>query len=231
MKRQFIFGKHLIEYNLVFKNIKYLRINISHDLNIEVNAPFKTIEKEVEKFIEKKASWIIRTLDYFEQFHPLSSPKEYISGETHYYLGRQYRLKVIKDEKDEVKLKSGYFFVRSKNKSKENVKKNLDQWYNLRAKRKFKELLEKWYKKLAKYGIPKPDIKMRRMKKRWGSCNIEKKTILLNTFLITRSTYAIEYIIVHELSHLKYPGHNKKFYAFLDIVLPDWKVRRKKLES
>ncbi len=231
MEKQYKYGKHLIKYDLIFKNIKYIRAKVSPDLKVEIDVPFKTKDKDIEKFIEKKASWIIRNLNYFEKFHPLLPPKEYVSGETHYYLGRQYRLKVIKDNYNEVKLKSGYFFIRSKNKSKGNVKKLLDDWYDIKAMSKFQNLVDKWHKKLAKYGIKKPKIKMRRMKKRWGSCNYKKKSILLNTYLILHSTYAMEYIVVHELCHLKYPNHNKKFYTFLDIVIPDWKERKKRLEN
>ncbi|MCK4642916.1 M48 family metallopeptidase [bacterium] len=225
------YGAKHIEFTLEYKERKYLKISVTPELEVKVSAPVKMKEKDVINKVEMKSAWILKHLEYFQKYHPKAPPKEYTSGETHRYLGKQFRLKVIQSDNTSVKLKRGYFHIYTSGKEKEKVKELLDGWYNEHAFAKFNLITNKWLDKLSKYGIEKPKMKMRRMKTRWGSCNYQKKSIMLNTYLIQYSTYTVEYIIVHELAHLKYPGHNKKFYTFLDIVMPDWRRRKKKLDQ
>lgn len=227
----FEYGKTKIEFDLFFKERKSLRISVTPELSVFVVAP---IEKPIEDIIakvRKRAAWIIKQQNYFKQFKPLTKPKEYFSGETHLYLGRHYRLKIHESNLKEVKLKGKFFevFVPDKSVSAQ-IKDLMLQWYRNHATIKYNLIIDKMIDRLKKYGIPKPDMTVRKMKSRWGSCQADKNRISLNIELIKAPLHCIEYVILHELVHLKHPFHDKKFYNFLALMMPDWELRKKRLE-
>ncbi len=221
-----------IDYTLKRKERKRLRINVLPDLSVEVIAPTSIPLEDVFYKVRKRAFWILKQRRYFEQFHPIEPEKEYVSGETHKYLGRQYRLKAVESTKNNVKLKGKYFYVYVKDKSDSGkVEELLYRWYRKKAKKKFAEIIEEYLPKLKKYGISEPTLTVRKMKSRWGSCNSKSKRIILNLELIKTPSHCVEYVIMHELCHLKYPNHTKAFYNFLSMVMPDWKERKQRLEK
>lgn len=155
------------------------------------------------------------------------------AGKTHRYLGRQYRLKVDQInqfENESVKLLGRFLTIRTHRKvDNRHTKELLDEWYRAHAKQKFNERFELCMGNLQKYNIFRPELQLRQMKKRWGSYTPSGK-VLLNPQLIKHPIYCIDYVIIHELCHTKYPHHNKKFYQLLNKVLPDWQKRKHKLE-
>ncbi|WP_292460995.1 M48 family metallopeptidase [Methanothermococcus sp.] len=210
------------------KDIKNIYLVVNPDCSVVLKVPESTSEDFINSFLKKKEHWIKRQLEYFQNMvKPVQ--KDYVSGESFAYLGRQYRLKVHKSDREEVILKSPYIhlYVRDKE-NLERKKKVLECWYRLKAKEKFSELLNKHYAKITNN---KPKLEVRKMKKRWGSCNYDKNKIILNLKLIEKPKYCIEYVILHELAHLKYPYHNKDFYNYLTVLMPDWEWRRDKLNE
>jgi hypothetical protein len=185
----------------------------------------------VREQIQRKAGWIIRQRDAFAAFGPSMPPKKYVSGETHRYLGRQYRLRVTHGATPSVKLIGRYFEVVSPDKTDSmTIQCQLDGWYRRRAQRIFADRLQyclssSWFRSLAT-----PGWTIRKMKRRWGSCTKEG-TILLNLLLIQVSPRCIEYVITHELCHLIVHNHGPQFYRLLDRAVPDWRERKRKLES
>ena len=225
-------GKKKIDYVLKRKSRKRIKINVHPDMSVEVIAPFDKEKEEIFYRVKKRAMWILKQQRYFEQFHPIEPTKEYVSGETHKYIGRQYRLKVTESDKNEVKLKGRYFYVHSKNKENNKLtEKLLYDWYRQHAKARFNDIMKDFLIRLNKYGIDEPNLSVRKMTSRWGSCNAAKQHILLNLELIKTPIHCIEYIIMHELCHLKHPNHNKEFYNFLTMMMPDWKMRKERLEK
>jgi predicted metal-dependent hydrolase len=153
--------------------------------------------------VQKRAAWNLRQQREFESYPPELPPRRYVSGESHPYLGKQYRLKVIEAEVDSVKLTSGRFLVRVRdNLVADQVKRLLDEWYRKQAQRVFAERLEACYPKIKRYGIPYPELSIRTMEKRWGSCSAEGH-LILNLKLIQVPKPYIDYFILHELCHLK----------------------------
>lgn len=126
----------------------------------------------------------------------------------------------------------GYFMINTCNpRDSERVKKLLDDWFHKHSRAAILSRLERCYDHLRKFDVPYPtSIKFRRMAKRWGSCG-KNGNILLNPDLTRASVYCIDYVITHELCHLKYPNHGKDFYRLLEISMPDWKRRKMRLES
>lgn len=224
------FGSQTIEFGLVFEDRRQLKIEVHPDRRVVVHAPTgKTIEA-VEERVRGRAMWLLRQLDYFEQFQPLPPPKRYVSGENHYYLGRQYRLRVMEDRNQGVKLVGRYLYVCVTDPGdRTKVADRLQLWYRQHARRIFAQRAEQCFQKLKNEGVPFPEVRLRQMPTRWGSYS-RPGTILLNPELIKAPLYCIEYVITHELCHLKHPNHGRGFLRLLTRCMPDWERRKSRLE-
>lgn len=226
----FVYGKQNINFSILYVDRKTMEIAVFPDASIVIKAPQQTIYEEIEKRVKKRARWICKQISYFRQFEPRTSPRQYLGGETHLYLGKQYRLKVKYGSNEEVKLQRGYFQVTTINKSNsDDTRKLLDDWYSEKAQVRFHECFQRCIDRFSRYSTNRPDLHIRRMKTRWGSLS-KKGTLTLNVDLIRAPLECIEYVITHELCHLKYYDHSKKFYQLLEKVMPDWEKRKHKLE-
>ena len=224
------FGSRQIPYRLHRAERKRLRVVVSPELVVDVYAPRNTDDEKIRLAVQNKASWIARTLDKLESYHPLPIPKRYISGETLVYLGRQYRLKIVKNSKKSAKLMGRFLWVWVENNNDTpSVKKAVDQWYRKRAREVLGRYLEKCYTVASRHGVPEPLLVIRTMQRRWGSCS-NKGRITLNVNLIKVPVHCIEYVIMHELCHLKYNNHSKTFYSLLTRCQPDWRRRKEMLD-
>ena len=214
-----------------FEERNRLRITVQPDKSIVAKAPLDHSMEEVRAKLKKRAPWMIRQLEYFDQYHPILPERQYISGETYYYLGRQYRLKVTAGSENAVKLIGKFFMLTTT--QPENLERKqqiLQDWYTRHAKVFIQNRSELFVDRLIELGARKPEIKYRRMNKRWGSCT-PSGVITFNTELIKAPTHCIDYVVLHELCHLVHVGHNAKFYHLLDVLMPDWKKRKERLEK
>lgn len=225
------FGKEHLKIFLSFKERKTLKISVHPDKTIIVDAPKGKKLQDILAKVKKRTPWIIKQRDYFERFQPLLVQRKYVSGENYYYLGRQYRLKVHKNSEEIVKLIGKHINVYTINVNDPNgIKKLLLDWYRKHAKVIFSQQLNLYDKVIKRMDVIYPEIKIRHMKKRWGSCS-KSGAIVLNTELIKAPLYCIDYVIMHELCHLKINFHNKGFYKLLEKHMPDWKLRKERLEK
>jgi predicted metal-dependent hydrolase len=225
------YGTIRIEYELIYAPRKTLAITVDPDLHVIVKAPEGTDLADIEVKVCKRAAWILQQQRELERYLPHLPPRQYVSGETHRYLGRQYRLKVIEDGAEGVKHSRNYIYVSVQDKSDtEHIKGLLDDWYRAHAKQVFAERLAACYPKVEHLGIAYPDLIIRVMKSRWGSSSPSGK-ITLNIKLIQVPKAYIDYVIFHELCHLQEPNHSQRYYELLDRVLPDWRDRREKLNA
>ncbi len=229
VEKQYIsFGSMKIEFDLIYNGRKTLGITVTPDMEVVVKAPANASLEKVKEKVRKKAPWIIKQKGYFLSFHPKTPPKKFISGESHYYLGKQFRLKVISGKKSSVHYKAKQLDVitPSKIKTKELVK----QWYRQRAKEKFAEIAEPLIQRFKKYKINLKGIYIQEMTTRWGSCS-PKGRIILNPELIQAPKGCIEYVIIHELCHLVHHNHSTAFFALQTKMMPDWEKWKRKLEK
>jgi len=225
------FGSRQIPYRLYRADRKRLRIVVSPELTVDVHAPRTANDEQIHLAVRKKAPWIMRKLDKLETYHPLPAPKRYVSGETLVYLGRQYRLKVVKDSKQSAKLLGRFLWVWVEDKNDtQSVKKAVDQWYRKRARATLGRYLEKCYTVVLRHGVPEPLLVIRKMRARWGSCSNSGR-ITLNVKLVQVPVHCIEYVIMHELCHLKHNNHSKAFYSLLTRCQPDWRKRKEILDK
>ncbi len=208
MKDAIQFGSRTIDFRLEYSNRKSLGITVTPDMEVLVKAPADApIEKVKEKII-KKAPWIIKQQSFFLAFQPKTPERKYISGETHLYLGRQYRLQIQIGEAESVKLKGKFIEVTAREKSR--AKDLLTDWYLQHARIKFHAIAGPLVDKFKKYKVTPSSIVLRDMPTRWGSCTPKGK-IILNPELIKAPKGCIEYVIIHELCHLIHHDHTQKF--------------------
>jgi hypothetical protein len=222
------FGSKKIVFNLEFSERKTLGISISPELKILVKAPLGVSIEKVKERVKKRTTWIIKQQSFFLSFHPKMPERRYVSGETHLYLGRQYQLKVMIGKIYEVKYKGRFIEVITRDKIK--TKGLVLQWYREKAKDKFAEIAEPLIQRFKKYKIEPKEIYIQEMPTRWGSCTKSGK-IILNPELIKAPKGCIEYVIIHELCHLKHHNHTQKFIDLQSKEMPDWEKWKNKLEK
>lgn len=214
---------------IIRKEVKSINIKVKPTKEIILTVPPNTSQEYIDKIIKKREKWLKEQLYFFDKINIKEEKKEYVSGESTRYLGKNYRLKIIYSEEEKVKFYRGYIYIYvNDRKDKGKIKNLLDEWYKQQARKLFEKLLEK-YQVLTRQTINKFTI--RNMTSRWGSCNIEKRNINLNIKLIEKPKYCIESVILHELAHLKYPYHTKEFFNYLLIYMPDYEWRKDRLEE
>ena len=225
---QIEFGSITIIYKLEFTARKTLGITVTPDMKVLVKAPIDTPYDRIKEKLKHKAPWIIKQKSFFLAFHPKTPERKFVSGETHFYLGKQYRLKVIPGPTESVKLKGKFIEVTVLDKSKVPVL--MKSWYLEHATHKFNILAIPLIAQFAKYKVNPSSIILRNMPSRWGSCTPNGK-IILNPELIKAPKRCIEYVIIHELCHLVYHDHTQKFIDLQTKEMPDWSKWKSKLEN
>lgn len=225
------YGSERIAFSVKYRERKTMAITVHPDLRVEVIAPADTDPETIQTKVTRRARWILRQKRQFMAWMPKPLPRRYQSGETHRYLGRQYQLKVIPSAETKVGLRGRYIEVQTpKTDNPKAIKKALDQWYRTHAETRFKQDLDAAYLRLSAHALPEPKLRLLKMPKRWGSCT-HIGEIILNPDLIKAPGLCIEYVIIHELCHLRHLNHSTSFFQMLDAVLPDWKIRKARLEQ
>ncbi len=232
-RRQVQCDQRLIEYELTRKPVKNINLRIKPDGKILVSANNKVGVEYIDDLIREKQDYIIRNLDKFERNKSQLETyrREYISGEKYNVLGKSFILKVIQEGEEEVTSEGKYIYLIVKDENNFKRKEKLiGQWFKQLQRDIFDQICKETYKDFKKYGLDYPEIKIRHMTSRWGSCRPHKGSITLNSRLIEKPIRCIEYVVLHEFAHFIHPNHSKKFYDFVAMLMPDWKERRKMLE-
>lgn len=226
------FGGIRLPFQIDYRERKKLAITVHPDQRLEIVAPRGCEPDQVLKRIEKRQAWILKQWRYFEQFKPTQPLPAYVSGETHLYLGRQYRLKVHEGIPECVKLIGRHVHVWTRDKADRNRKEQLvEDWYRTHAKTLFSARIAAWLEKSPSLRLEKPaKLTLRKMANRWGSCT-KAGDILLNPDLVRTPIHCIDYVIVHELCHRLVHNHSPAYYRLLTRCLPDWEKRKARLES
>lgn len=217
--------------DVVRKDIKNLHLAVYPPAGrVRVAVPLTVNDDAVRLAVIGKLSWIKRQQAKFDQ-QPRQSQREMVSGESHYYLGKRYRLRVIKhDGAGKVAIRNNSIMelhVRPDTNA-EQRERVLQGWYRDRLKALIPSLIEKWQPVL---GVDVADWGIKRMKTKWGTCNITARRIWLNLELAKKPVKCLEYIVVHEMVHLLERHHNDRFVGIMDEHLPAWRSRRQELNA
>lgn len=222
------YGSETIRYEVMVVSRRTLGIEVHPDGRVLVRAPPDCPEEIIAERVCKRAAWISRQLGEFQRYSPRTPARHYVSGESHLYLGRQYRLKILRGDSPNVKLGRSELFVSLPEPAgPEHVRAVLHRWYRERAKVLFREALET---SLARFEpMERPRLIVRSMRSRWGSLSTAG-TMTLNLALVRAPRACIEYVVTHELCHRKHRDHSADFYRLLGRVMPNWEKRKRRLE-
>jgi predicted metal-dependent hydrolase len=224
------YSAHTFDYTAQYSDRATMAITVFPNGAIRVIAPRATSQQEVEQRLRKRARWLIRQLLHFEQFRPRAPERRYVGGETHLYLGCQYRLKLRRSTVEEVKLKRGFLQVAAPAHREPRVVKRLVLgWYREKGRARIAERFATISARFVKMGCQPPAPILRSMPRRWGSWSPSGR-ITLNPDLVRAPTRCIDYVITHELIHLIHPHHGAAFYQLLETLMPDWRSRKQRLE-
>lgn len=220
-----------IPVEIVRKNTKNIHLGVyPPEGNVRISVPSHITNENVRLAIVSRLSWIKKRQEEFKK-QPRQTEREYVAGESHYFQGKRYILEVVeRNGKHSFSLKNNARMLLhvSPNTTKENHALVVNNWYRQQLKKIIPDLLEKWQpivgKEVKSWGVKK-------MKTKWGSCNIADRRIWINLELAKKSPECLEYIVVHELVHLHERQHNDNFRSLMDKFLPQWRQFRDKLKS
>ncbi|MBM7556774.1 M48 family metallopeptidase [Halanaerobacter jeridensis] len=227
----FQYGTTTINYQVVRSNRKTVGLEVSIEDGVKIRAPKRLSQAEIESIVEKKAEWILKKQNKLSDVKPAPNPKEFLSGEKLPYLGRRYRIKLQESDnvkQVKVKLYQGKFWlmisksVAEADDRRELIREEVIQWYRSHADAKIKERVKKYQQQI---GEEPNAIKVKKQKKRWGSCS-SKRNLNFNWKLIMAPMSVIDYLVVHELAHLKYPNHSKEFWQLVEAVIPNYEEKQ-----
>ena len=233
MKRLIVLDGRTIEYDLERKNVKNLNLRIKADQSIYVSANDRISENTIQDFLQSKSDYILKALDrYAEMAKYAPKRKMYVDGENFTILGRGLRLKVLQGKRNTAVSDEVYITLTIKDVNNREMKqRTMDIWLKRQCLDCVRNICEAVYPKFQKYGVAFPEIRVRNMVSRWGSCQPKRKILTFNIALLEAPLSCIEYVVTHEFVHFLQPDHSHKFYQYLSMFMPDWKERKRELEK
>ncbi len=232
-KREIIIHGSSIKYTLTRKKVKNINLRIKTSGEIFVSANKLVSIKRIENFIIANSDFILRSMKKFHDMNKFTRPKtEYISGEQFMLLGKPLTLILTQSENERVYTDGDYLHLSVINTVDYNKKEKLIRsFYSEKSTLSLNKIVAEIYPLFKKLGIEYPLVKYRIMTSRWGSCIPSKNQINLNKRLIEVPIICSEYVVLHEFSHFIHPNHSKDFYALVATLMPDWKERKKLLDT
>lgn len=215
------------------KKIKNYYIKISPDLNIVVPMPLNMNIETIYKFLNsnKTKKWIEKNINKFQKANEENIKDDLINGGTVKILDSQYIVYIYESLNDKIILDGFNIYIYSKNsKDKKYLQNQYNEFLKTEAKIYFQKIINKFLPIFKKYNISQPTLKIKPLKSKWGSCKTTTAEITLNLFLYKASPDCINYVVLHELTHLIHSGHKKRFYNFLQKYMPNYQEIEKKLD-
>ena len=208
---------------------KTVAVTVDQAGSILVVAPERLAVARLDAIVVRKAGWIVRRLRRTEDHNPPPAPREFVSGESVLYLGRHYRLKVRPDETGPARLRGGWLHVPAPAGAQQaaRVRTAMIAWFRRHAAVRLPERAEAWR---TKAGVAPPRVVIADQRKRWGSCD-HRGTIRLNWRIVQAPMRLVDYVVVHELVHLRHRGHGRDYWQAVGRVMPDYERRREDLRQ
>ncbi|MBW7941457.1 MAG: M48 family metallopeptidase [Candidatus Kuenenia stuttgartiensis] len=214
-----------IEYNLTRSNRKTISIYIERNASITVLAPNTLSKSKIDEYIYKRQFLIYKHIAEWEELNSSRVLREITNGETFRYLGRNYRLRIVEGQEEPLMLSNGYFCISAQEKS--NAKKHFKDFYKQKGIQRISSSALEYSKKM---GLNFGSIRVMELKNRWASCSRVNNDLNFHWKCIMAPITILDYIVVHELAHLKYPTHNEKFWNEVDKIMPDYHSRKEWLK-
>ncbi len=217
-----------IDIEVEHKPIKHMHLSVyPPDGRVHLSVPQAATDAQIRLFVLSKWVWLIEKREAATS-HTLEAPREYVSGEAHYFKGELYRLRVdvVPGTPQRVCLEGDYIVVQCR--GRENAKGLLQHWYREQLEATLPSLVDRWCKRVE---VEKPHWEVMPMTRSWGSCNKQTRHIMFNLELAKKPLGCIEYVVAHEVLHLVERTHSDRFYRLLDTYLPGWETLRQQLNE
>lgn len=229
----FLYGDERINFDLIPRPqaTERVLIKVHPDCRVVVSAPEAVDDQTVLNAVKKRGRWIYQQLRDFRQQLAYITPRKYISGESHYYLGKQYLLKVLEEPAGTqgVKMLRGKLEVTLHQRDAGKVRQLLTNWYKTRAKEVFARRLDAMLEQTL-WVSERPQLRLLTMQTQWGSCSPNGR-LTLNPYLVKAPRECIDYVILHELCHIAEHNHSERFYRLMGQVMPEWETIKTRLDG
>ena len=212
------------------KNIKNYNLRILPDNRIYCSVPLDSSDEEVSKFLKQKENWIYKRNAMQAKLQIIQDNNLVKQGGAVKILGHSYAVNVVVSDKNSVELCDRQIIFHVKNNDCD-IEKKYSEFARVEMRKYFQNIVDRFYPIIKKHKKNKPYVNIRKMKQCWGTSNPEKEIITLNEYLYRAHPFCVEYVILHEMTHFLYPHHNKAFYNFMSVHMPDWQERKKKLNA
>ncbi len=211
------------------KQVKNINLKVYPNLMIKASVPQNMDMSTIQRTIKSKENWINNQLKRYEEQNRITK-RSYVSGEDHYLNGKRYILRVCNSNTPSVKINNNKTIIMNvrKSSSLKNKEKLMNGFYKEKLEEKLDYFIPKWENKI---GVKSNCYSIRKMKNKWGNCNIDKKQIYFNLELAKKKDSEIQYVVIHELVHLIEKNHNERFRNLMDSFCPRWKEYRESLNA
>jgi predicted metal-dependent hydrolase len=221
--RSLRFNDKVIEYELVRKNVKNINVRIRSNGQVFVSASPHIPVKVIEEFLLSKGDIIVKTIESFSKLPPEKPPQD---GDSVQILNKSYYLSIQTGAENSIRLTGQILYMTVKCDDSDVKHRLLNMARKKLMREPLIELCDRVYSVFEPLGVAYPEIRIKNMKSRWGSCNTSKNIITFSTLLCEMPMPFVEYVVVHEFAHLVHPNHSKAFYSFIESLLPDYKERK-----
>ena len=217
-----------VEFSIKRQRRKTLALHVLEDASVEVRAPKWVAKRDIELFVRQRSQWVLD--QQHKRRQQLAAKPGFTQGQKHPYMGQHYPLLIAASASNHVSFQASAINIAAKKTgSPELIESILKEGYRAQAKKHFAERLKHFFPQLP-ITSEMPELKLRYMRSRWGSCS-SRNIITLNVELIKYPSACIDYVVVHELCHLLEMNHSPRFYRHLASIMPDWRQREIQLEQ
>ena len=222
-----------VKVQVLRKRIKNVHLKVFRSLEVTLSVPDQVPDEWIDSFLSDRQQWIDDQITKYKKASGYNNLSDIRNGSSIQFLGKDMR--IYKEEaltnRVEVDEKKIRIFVTDVD--DENLVQNLfNKWWRQTAENVYQQEVDHFYETvIRKYNVAKPSISIKKMKTLWGSCTPQKNKITLNEYLLKANSRCIQYVVLHELTHLLYPNHSMDFYNFMTIHMPDWQERKKQLDT
>lgn len=222
-----------VQVKLLRKKIKNVHLKVFRSLDVVLSVPEQVPDEWISAFLLSRQKWIDDQITKYKRTSGFNNLAEIRNGSSTQFLGKDMRIykEASLNNRVEVDEKKVHLYVTDVD-DENLVQRVFSKWWRQTAETVYQREVDQYYNSvIRKYGIEKPDISIRKMKTLWGSCTPKKSKITLNEYLLKANIRCVQYVVLHELTHLLYPNHNSDFYDFMTIHMPDWKERKEQLDT
>lgn len=227
------YGENRIPYQVSYDGARKTRvaIHVNPDGSVAVDAPLGFSDESIKQAVQKRARWVVGHVSEARERYAHVRPREYVSGEQVFYLGRRYMLKVIPvdGKPTPARLRGNRLEVETTNGMADDIRGRLGAWYRVRGRDYLSRRIDALVKTLPWVDAP-PPFRLLEMSRQWGSCSPSGE-IIINRHLIKAPRQCVDYVLIHELAHLKHHDHSPEFWKLIDMHAGDWRKAKRHLDG